>query len=200
MRFDTTIVDNKPKSGVTKITAINALRMNSYSNNIITAQILSALKIFSSRGGILTAMKKILLVVVALTILFFVTSPTKIFIGTEHETVAVVDADENFSLTINFIHSVQKTPVVEELIFKDGEFILLRTKYKSQGVGLPFDEADGKFYRDGEWFIFDEMNRRFKNLELRTGKGTQLKIIVNGREHELYKKFPLGTKIIVKSF
>ena len=95
---------------------------------------------------------------------------------------------------------MQKTPVVEELTFKDGEFILLRTKYKSQGVGLPFDEADGKFYRDGEWFIFDEMNRRFKNLELRTGKGTQLKIIVNDREHELYKKFPLGTKIIVKSF
>ena len=165
MRFDTTIVDSKPKSGVTKITAINALRINSYSNNFITAQIVTALKIFSSRGGILTAMKKILLAVIALTILFFVTSAPKIFIGTEFQTVAVVNSAENLSLTIKFIHSVQKTPVIEELIFKDGEFILLRTKYKSQGVGLPFDEADGKFYRDGEWFIFDEMNRRFKNLE-----------------------------------
>ena len=36
MRFDTTIVDNNPNSGVTKTTAINALRINSYSNNFIT--------------------------------------------------------------------------------------------------------------------------------------------------------------------
>ncbi|MBQ3335909.1 MAG: DUF1850 domain-containing protein, partial [Selenomonadaceae bacterium] len=98
------------------------------------------------------------------------------------------------------IHSVQKTPVIEELEFRGGEFILLRTRYKSQGVGLPFDAADGKFRREGEWFVVDEMNRHFKNLELRTGKGTRLKIFLNGREFELYKKFPLGTKIFVKTF
>lgn len=145
-------------------------------------------------------MKKILLAVAALTILFFATSTPKIFIGTENQTVAVVDAKENFPLTISFIHSVQKTPVIEELEFQGGEFILKRTRYKSQGVGLPFDAADGKFYRDGEWFIVDEMNRRFKNLELRTGKSTQLKIILNGREYRLYEKFPLGTKIFVRTF
>ena len=145
-------------------------------------------------------MKNFLLAAVAIVILFFVTSTPKIFIGTENKTVAVVDAKESFPLTINFIHSVQKTPVIEELEFQSGEFILLRTKYKSQGVGLPFDISDGKFYRDGEFFIVDEMNRRFKNLELRTGKGTRLKIILDGREYELYKKFPPGTKIFVRNF
>lgn len=144
-------------------------------------------------------MKKILLAVIMSTLLFLITSSPKIFIGTEEETVAVVDAEENLPLTIKFIHSVQKTPVIEELEYRGGEFVLLRTKYKSQGVGLPFDVADGKFYRDGDWFIMDDMNRRFKNLELRTGKGTQLKITLNGREHELYKKFPVGTKITVKT-
>ena len=145
-------------------------------------------------------MKKFLLAGVALTILFFVTGTQKIFVGTENQTVAVVDAQENFQLTISFIHSVQKTPVIEELEFRGDEFILLRTRYKSQGVGLPFDAADGKFRREGEWFVVDEMNRHFKNLELRTGKGTRLKIFLNGREFELYKKFPLGTKIFVKTF
>ena len=143
-------------------------------------------------------MKKILLAVVALTILFSLTFSPKIVIGTENKTVAVVNAAENLPLTIKFTHSVQKTPVIEELQFKNGEFVLLRTKYKSQGVGLPFDADDGKFYRDGDWFIFDDMNRHFKNLELRTGKGTQLKINLDGREYELYKIFPLGTKIVVK--
>lgn len=145
-------------------------------------------------------MKKILLAVIALTVLFFITSSPKIFIGTENQTVAIVDAEENLPVTINFTHSVQKTPVIEELEFRNGEFVLLRTRYKSQGVGLPFDMSDGKFYRDGEYFVFDDMNRRFKTLELRTGKGTQLKITLDGREFELYKKFPIGTKIIIKSF
>ena len=144
-------------------------------------------------------MKKIILAIIALIMLFSITNERKIFIGTEKNTVAVVNAEENLPLTINFTHSVQKTPVIEELEYKDGEFVLLRTKYKSQGVGLPFDASDGKFYRDGDWFIFDDMNRRFKNLELRTGKGTQLKITLDGKIYELYKKFPLGTKIIVKT-
>lgn len=145
-------------------------------------------------------MKKILLAVILSAILFFVTNTPKIFIGTENKAVAVINAQENLPLTINFIHSVQKTPVIEELEFQGGEFILKRTKYKSQGVGLPFDASDGKFYRDGEYFVVDEMNRHFKNLELRTGKGTQLKIFLNGREYKLYEKFPIGTKIILKTF
>ena len=145
-------------------------------------------------------MKKTILMLIAPIILFLITYQPRIYVGTEKKAVAIVNAEENLPLTINFTHSVQKTPVIEELEFKGGEFILLRTKYKSQGVGLPFDAGDGKFYRDGDWFIFDDMNRRFKNLELRTGKGTQLKVTLNGREYELYIKFPLGTKIIVKAF
>lgn len=145
-------------------------------------------------------MKKILLAVVASAILFALTTSPKIFVGTEHRAVAVVDAAQGLPLTIEFMHSVQKTPVIEELEYRDGEFVLLRTRYKSLGVGLPFDAADGNFRREGEWFIMDEMNRRFKGLELRTGKGTRLKITLNGHEFELYKKFPPGTKIIVKRF
>ena len=145
-------------------------------------------------------MKKIFLAVIVSAILFALTTSPKIFVGTEHQAVAVVDAAQGLPITIEFTHSVQKTPVIEELAFDAGEFVLLRTRYKSLGVGLPFDAGDGNFRREGDWFIMDDMNRRFKNLELRTGKGTRLKITVGGREYQLYKKFPLGTKIIVKRF
>ncbi len=144
-------------------------------------------------------MKKILIAVLTFAALSLVTYQPKIFVGTDNQTIAVVDAQEHLPLTISFIHSVQKTPVIEELEYQGGEFVLQRTRYKSQGVGLPFDAADGTFHRDGEWFIVEDMNRRFKSLELRTGKGTQLRITLNGREHALYEKFPLGTKIIVKT-
>ena len=144
-------------------------------------------------------MRNIFLAVLTTIFLFLISYQPKIVVSGQNFTFATVNAAENLPLTIKFIHSVQKTPVIEELEFKKGEFILLRTKYKSQGVGLPFDISDGKFYRDGEWFIVDEMNRHFKNLELRTGKGTQLTIIWDGKTYELYKIFPIGTKIIVKT-
>ena len=144
-------------------------------------------------------MRKIILALIASIMLSMATYEPKIFIGTENKAVAVANAEENLPMTIKFTHSVQKTPVIEELEYKNGEFILKRTKYKSQGVGLPFDAGDGKFYRDNDWFIFD-MNRHFKDLELRTGKGTQLTVTLNGKTCELYKNFPLGTKILVKTF
>lgn len=145
-------------------------------------------------------MKKIFLAIIAATMLFSLTSAPKIFVGTEYSTVAVVDARNSLPLTIEFVHSVQKTPVIEELEFYSGEFILRRTIYQSQGVGLPFDAADGNFRREGNFFIMDDMNRPVKNLELRTGKGTRLKITLDGKTFNLYKKFPVGTKILVKTF
>lgn len=145
-------------------------------------------------------MKKLLFAVIALILLTMTTYQPKIFLGTDSKAVFVADYQENMPVTINFIHSVQKTPVIEELELRNGEFVLVRTKYKSQGVGLPFDAGDGTFHRDGDWFIFDNMNRHFKNLELRTGKGTKLTVTVADKTLELYKMFPPGTKIIVKTF
>jgi len=145
-------------------------------------------------------MRKIFLAIILVLIIFKLTEE-KIYIAAEFENsteiIASVDAVKGTPLVINFIHSVQKTPVVEELEFDGDKFILRRTKYKSQGVGLPFMQSDGKFYRDGDFFIMDEMNRAIKNLELRTGTGTNLTVTLNGQKFKLYEKFPAGTKIII---
>ena len=145
-------------------------------------------------------MKKFLVGIILVLIIFKLTEE-KIYIAVEFgnstEIVTSVAAVKGTPLVINFIHSVQKTPVIEELEFDGENFILLRTKYKSQGVGLPFMESDGKFYRDGDWFIMDNMNRKFKNLQLRTGVGTELTVTLNGQEFKLFEKFPAGTKILI---
>ena len=109
--------------------------------------------------------------------------------------MTAVDAKKNLPLKINFIHSVQKTPVIEELEFDGEKFILLRTKYKSHGVGLPFMESDGTFREEDGFFIMDDMNRPIQNLSLRTGVGTNLTIALADEEIKLYEKFPVGTKI-----
>ncbi|MBQ7705566.1 MAG: DUF1850 domain-containing protein [Selenomonadaceae bacterium] len=142
------------------------------------------------------------IILILTALIFFKLTEEKIYISAEiehnTENIASVDAKKGTPLAISFVHSVQKTPVIEELEFDGENFVLLRTKYKSQGVGLPFLESDGVFYEDGGWFIMDEMNRSIKKLELRTGVGTQLTINLAGQEFKLYEKFPAGTKIIIE--
>ena len=146
-------------------------------------------------------MKKFLAGIILLGIIFCAIkfSEEKIFVSAEvdgkEKIITSVEAKKNLPLTINFIHSVQKTPVIEELEFDGEDFILLRTKYKSHGVGLPFMESDGEFRMEDGYFIMDNMNRRIKNLELRTGVGTQLCINLDGHEIKLYEIVPTGTKI-----
>ena len=145
-------------------------------------------------------MKKFLVAIILVLVIFKLTEE-KIYIaveiGNSPKIISSVDAKKNTPLVINFIHSVQKTPVIEELNFDGDNFILVRTKYKSQGVGLPFMESDGVFREEGEWFIMDDMNRPLKNLQLRTGVGTNLAVTLNGQEFKLFETFPAGTKIFI---
>ena len=145
-------------------------------------------------------MKKILVAIILVLVIFKLTEE-KIYIaveiGNSTKIISSVDAKKNTPLVINFIHSVQKTPVIEELNFDGDNFILVRTKYKSQGVGLPFMESDGVFREEGDFFIMDDMNRPLKNLQLRTGVGTNLTVTLNGQEIKLFETFSAGTKIFI---
>ena len=109
----------------------------------------------------------------------------------------MVPAVKDLPISIRFLHSVQKTPVLEELAArKDGSgFVLLATKYQSFGVGLPFLETEGVFHQEGDFYVFNHMNRSFPSLSLRTGVGTQLTVCAGGRVFRFYEQFPPGTKI-----
>ena len=141
-------------------------------------------------------MRKILclsiFIVIALADIF---STETFFILSEGRILAGSPMDSEKFFTIRFIHSVQKTPVFEDLAATRDSFRLIRTRYQSFGVGLPFLESEGNFYRDGDFFVMDNMNREFKNLSLRTGVGTQLTILIDSREVRLYELVPDGTKI-----
>ena len=107
-------------------------------------------------------------------------------------------------LTINFIHSVQKTPVEEKLrVSAEGsELELTETRYHSFGVGLPFLESEGDFRQEGNDFVITGQNRHFPELALRTGVGTELTVTLRrgsfAKVLELYRAYAPGTLIEVK--
>lgn len=103
--------------------------------------------------------------------------------------------------SIRFIHSVQKTPVRENLYAKVGNnagLWLDSTEYESFGVGLPFLLEEGAFYQQGTHYIIDHMGRKFERLALRTGVGTKLTLYVDEKEILLYEEYPPGTLIRIE--
>lgn len=78
-----------------------------------------------------------------------------------------------------FIHSIQKTPVYEDFtVDKSDELILVRVRYYSLGIGLPYLE-EGKFENNNGEFIM-EMNRTFKTLPIRVSPVKGHGIIIDG--------------------
>lgn len=120
-----------------------------------------------------------------------------LFVRSGAAVLTVVPATAGMPVTIHFIHSVQKTPVWENLVVnkqKDG-FVLQSTKYQSFGVGLPFLESEGNFHVEGDYFVMDQMERQFPSLSLRTGVGTQLTVSVCSQEYRLYEVLAPGSRI-----
>lgn len=115
--------------------------------------------------------------------------------------LAVYEAGPELRLTVDFIHSVQKTPVREILKVEPGgkSLELVETRYHSFGVGLPFLAEEGEFRREGDDFVLRGMHRHFPGLSLRTGVGTELTLTVEGpgfeRRWKLFEGCRPGTRI-----
>lgn len=142
--------------------------------------------------------RKIFTALAAGCLLIFVQLLQPVFLvrGGGHTLLALpLERPQPFSIW--FMHSVQKTPVLENLV-ADGqqrELRLCSTRYQSFGVGLPFMESEGEFHEEGDYFVFDHMDRHFPALSLRTGVGTQLTLRAAGRTLRFYEMFPPGERI-----
>ena len=138
----------------------------------------------------------IALAAAVLLVAFDILSAPALFLQADgQKTILVRQIRDEVPLTIHFIHSVQKTPVEEFLIaHADGHFHLTGTRYQSHGVGLPFLPEEGKFRREGDYFVLD-MDRDYNELSLRTGVGTQLTIEADGARIPVYEMYPVGTRV-----
>lgn len=139
----------------------------------------------------------LLLAIVIVCSLFYLFTRPFLFFSSDAGVLLAVPASPGTAFSIRFIHSVQKTPVQENLIINDAKdgFILQSTKYQSFGVGLPFLLSEGNFRQEGDYFIFDDMERHFPSLSLRTGVGTQLTILYKGTAYPFYENLPPGSRI-----
>lgn len=73
---------------------------------------------------------------------------------------------KNKKFSLGYTHSVMKTEAEEFFTTDENEKIrLVRTEYKSYGVGLPFLPEEGKMtIKDGKFIL--EINREFENISM----------------------------------
>ena len=100
---------------------------------------------------------------------------------------------------IEFVHSVQKTPVQEYFLVRGKNDLLLeKTIYQSMGVGLPFMASEGKLKTTGDGHFILEMHREYQTLKLRTGLEACPKIYFGGNVLPIYNLYGPGTLVEIK--
>lgn len=87
---------------------------------------------------------------------------------------------------IEYLHSVEKTPVWEYFQVKGGKLYLTGTRYESYGAGLPFLKKHNYIVSDDK-FEIKEINEQLEKIELRVSDYAKHKFIVNGQEYKLYQ-------------
>lgn len=128
-------------------------------------------------------------------VIFFLLQPC-LFVDSEHRLITwFVVFPEHEAFSLQFVHSVERTPVLEKYrVDSQNNLVLYQTEYESFGVGLPFLASEGKFTAQNDRFIL-EMNRVFPTVALRTWPEGQLTLTANNKQHRLYQVLPSGSMV-----
>jgi hypothetical protein len=139
------------------------------------------------------------IVVTSLAILYgltFLLIQPCLFVESEQDLLnwfVISSGKEAFSL--RFIHSVERTPVLEKYqVDSQNNLLLFATEYESFGVGLPFLASEGHFIaKDGHFIL--EMNRVFPSINFRTWPEAQLTLTVKNQQYRLHQMLPSGSVV-----
>jgi len=101
-------------------------------------------------------------------------------VTTDHETYFIRDE----SITLSWIHSVEKVPWFEIYERVDGALVLTETYVKAFGAGVPSDlEVIDK--KNG--FVQMKVDRKMNEVNVVVSENVQTTIIVGNKKWELYK-------------
>ncbi|MGQ9824095.1 MAG: DUF1850 domain-containing protein [Desulfotomaculales bacterium] len=104
------------------------------------------------------------------------------------------------AFAVSYVHSVEKTPVLEIFtVGEGGRLLLTATEYSSLGVGLPFLEEEGKLVSAGGRFVLTGQSRSFQELCLRVSPVAQQALLYRGRRIDLNGPYPPGTPVRIRA-
>lgn len=97
-------------------------------------------------------------------------------------------------IRLNYLHSVERTPVEGRFLVGQGPTLLIReTRMMSVGTGLP-NTAPERTRRDGQWMVVDEGLKPLSGLDFYLSSVNKTHITVNGSAM-LLETVPSGSVI-----
>lgn len=130
-------------------------------------------------------LSKVLIILIILILFFYKADYLVLRNFDTKETLRIFKLKED-NFTVAFTHSVMLSEVREDYEIRDEEIILVSTKYKDYGAGLPTD-IEGQFYIDKEKkeLVVSNINRKIENLVYRAGtKRANHRIIIDNKDFE----------------
>ena len=108
--------------------------------------------------------KMVGMIVVMVTLYYVVTLALRPCIVVENDANILycfkLNADEEIAL--QYVHSVEKTVVIEKIGLVNNELCIKEMLYQSFGAGLPFLVQQGQFRIENDWFIINDINEKNK--------------------------------------
>jgi hypothetical protein len=107
----------------------------------------------------------------------------------------VMPGDE---ISVKFIHSVEKVPVIETYIVNDNTDLILSTAvYGSMGAGLPSDTSYNITYDENNEFLITNISQPFNKVNFITGSIPKHIIVISGIEYPIYEMIDEGKPFIL---
>lgn len=145
----------------------------------------------------------VILIIIFIVIGIVLLMPTKILLAQDYKTGEYLKSwkvKNGESFTIEYIHSVQLTPVTETYSIDDNNIILRETGFNSYGAGLPAT-TPYKFEITGTGFRIYDINEIMDYLVYRTGaERANHKLIYRNKHYEFlsFSKPRTGVQFKIK--
>ncbi len=98
---------------------------------------------------------------------------------------------------IEYLHSVERTPVWEYFNVRENQIFLIGTLYESYGAGLPFLKRHN-YKVTNDKFEISNINYKLDNIPLRVSDYAKHKFIYQQEEYKLYDMTQAQNLIIIK--
>ncbi|NLB53777.1 MAG: DUF1850 domain-containing protein [Syntrophomonadaceae bacterium] len=122
-------------------------------------------------------------VILLLVLLSLISIPSVVLSDLNGSPRLVVPLWQNKEFTIEYLHSVNKTPVQEHFTpAPDNNIILTGTEFRSLGVGTPFLSEEGQLVNDQGVYSLTGMNRSFKKISYVPLAFTRHTLLAAGRK------------------
>lgn len=128
--------------------------------------------------------KRYVLVMISIFLLFGIRIEMLMVENEKNELYLKWNENENFSLS--WVHSVEKERWIEYFKLKEEEVVLIGTKFKTFGAGVPSNFRESEI-KDG-WVVVKDLNRKMSRLNIRASGNTEHELIYGDKTFVLSKK------------